>query len=56
MSAMVFQITGVSIVCSTVCSQAQFKENIKAPCHWPFLGRGGGVPSQRAGNAENVSR
>ena len=36
MSAMASQITGVSIVYSTV--QAQIKENIKAPCHWPLRG------------------
>ena len=36
-SAMTSQITGVSIVYSTVCS-AQTKENIKAPRHWPLLG------------------
>ena len=33
MGAMVSQITGVSIVCSTVCS-----ENIKASGHWPLWG------------------
>ena len=30
--------------------QAQIKENIKAPCHWPL-----GIPAQRASNVENVS-
>ena len=38
MSVMASQITGVSIVYSTVCFQAQIKENIKAPRHWPFWG------------------
>ena len=37
MRAMASQITGVSIVCSTVF-QAQIKENIKAPCHCPLWG------------------
>ena len=32
MSAMAFQITGVSIV------QVQIKENVKAACHWPIWG------------------
>ena len=32
MSLMASQITGVSIVCLTIC-QAQIKENIKAPRH-----------------------
>ena len=34
--------------------QAQLKENIKAPRHWPFLGNppaANGFPSQRAGYA-----
>ena len=50
MSTMASQITGVS--------QAQFKENTKAPRHWPFWGElplTGGFPSQRTSNAENVS-
>ena len=36
MSAMASHITGVSNVCSTVFVQAQIKENIKAPRHWPL--------------------
>ena len=53
--AMAPQITGVSIVCSTVF-QAHIIENIKAPRHWPLWGEStGGFPSQRARNAENVS-
>ena len=58
MSAMASQITGVSTVYSTVF-QAQIKENIKAPHHWPMWGEStgdrGGFPSQMASNAENVS-
>ena len=61
MGAMAFQITGVSIVCSTVCSGADQKETrrqdkIKTPRHWPFWGEStGGFPSQRSSNVENVS-
>ena len=50
MSAMASQITGVSVVYSTVCL-----ENIKAPRHWPFLGHSpvtGEFPIQRANNSE----
>ena len=46
------QITGVSIVCSAVCSGAD-QRHIKAPRHWPLVS--GGFPSQRASNAEDVS-
>ena len=36
--------------------QAQMKENIKAPRHWPLCGEfTGELPAQRASNAENVS-
>ena len=56
MSPMASQIIDVSIVYSTVCFQAQIKENIKAPRHrslWrEFTGE---FPTQRASNAENVS-
>ena len=38
MGAMVSQITGVSIVCSTFV-QAQTNENTKAPRHLPFWGK-----------------
>ena len=38
MGAMAFQITGVSIVYSTVFFQAQIQENIKAPRHWLLWG------------------
>ena len=55
-SAVASQITGVSMVCSTIIL-AQIKENIKAPGHfvggihrWPV-----NCPHKRASNAENVS-
>ena len=52
-SALASQITGVSMVCSTVCSDAdQRKHRTSEPCHWPLWGE---FPSQRASNAENVS-
>ena len=35
--------------------QAQIKENIKAPRHWPLWAVTGGFPSQRASNAKDVS-
>ena len=38
--------------------QAQMKENIKAPCHWPFMGSSpvtDEFPAQMASNAEDVS-
>ena len=56
MRAMASQITGVSIVYSTVCSGAS-KKITKAPRHWLCEGCSpvtGGFPSQRASNAENV--
>ena len=55
MGASASQITSL-IVYSTVFCQAQIKENIKAPIHWPLCGPGPGeFPEQRASNAENVS-
>ena len=57
MSVMAFQITSLTIVYLTVC-QAQIKENIRAPRHWPLWGEfigTGDFPTQRASNAENVS-
>ena len=58
MSPMASQITGVSIVCPTVCSGAD-QRNIKAPRHWPLCKRNptvsGRFPSQMASNAEYVS-
>ena len=38
MSAMTSQITGVSIVYSTVCSGACHEKNIQDPRHWPLWG------------------
>ena len=56
-SAMVSQITGVSIVCSTVCSGAEERKIMLRVTG--FCGRNppviDGFPSQRASNAENVS-
>ena len=54
---MASQITGVLIVYSTFV-QAQIKENIKAPRHWPLWGEfmvTSEFPAQRTSNAENVS-
>ena len=45
MSAIASNITGVSLVCSTV-SQVQVKENNKAPRHWPLLGEFTGESSE----------
>ena len=57
MGAMTIQITSLTIVYSTVI-QAQIKENIKAPRHWPlcgeFTGDRGEFPAQMANNVENV--
>ena len=50
MSAMAPQITGVSIVCSIVCS----KIPVTGLCEGNPLVIGG-FPSQRSSNAENVS-
>ena len=57
MSATVSQITHVSMFVQPFV-QAQIKENIKAPRHWPLWGNPpvtGGFPSERASDAENVS-
>ena len=59
LSAMVSQITGVSSVCSTVCSGADQRKH-QSSTSLAFLGestgdRTGGFPKQRASNAENVS-
>ena len=53
MSLMASQITSL-----TPFIQAQIKENIKAPRHWPLCGEftdDGEFPAQKASNAENVS-
>ena len=57
MSAGASQITGTSIVCSTVCWGADKKKNIKAPrhCSFCFFGESTGDPSLRVSNPENVS-
>ena len=57
MSAIASKITSLTIVYST-SSQAQGKENIKAPRHWPLWGNSpdtGEFPAEMASNAENVS-
>ena len=51
MSSLPSQITGISIVYSTICSGA-VKENIKALRHWPL---GGEFLAQKVSNAEKVS-
>ena len=53
MSAMASQI---SWLFTQLFIQAQIKENIKAPRHWPLCGEfTGEFPAQRASNAENIS-
>ena len=52
MSAMVSEITGVSIVCSTVCADADQRKHPSSV--WGNPPVPGGFPSQRASNAENV--
>ena len=57
MSALAFQITSVSIVCSTVCSctdQRKHQSSASLAFEWnsPVTG---GFPSQRSSNAENNS-
>ena len=57
MGTMASQITSLTIVYPTVI-QAQIKENIKAPRHWPLCGEVTGTgefPAQRVSNTENVS-
>ena len=56
MSAMASQITGVSIIYLTVSFvQAQIKENIKTPRHWPFIGDRWIPHTKGPSNAKNVS-
>ena len=38
LNTMASQITSVPIVCSTVCWEAQIKEDIGALRHWPLRG------------------
>ena len=57
MRAMASQITGVSIVCSTVCSATDQRKH-HAPRRWPLWGNPPVIcefPTQRASNAENIS-
>ena len=55
MGTMASQIPSLTIVYSTVI-QAQIKENIKAPRHWPLCREfTGEFPAQMASNVENVS-
>ena len=54
-SAMASQITGVSIVCSPVCSGADQRKHQSYASLAFVRGTTGGFPSQRASNAENVS-
>ena len=52
------QITGVSVVCSTVCSGADQRKKSKLRVTGLCEGNSlvtGGLPSQKASNAENVS-
>ena len=54
MKAMASQITGISTVCSTVCSGVH-QRNIKPSRHWPLWGEftvTGGFPSQMASKEE----
>ena len=57
MSAMASHITSLTIVYSTVI-QAQIKENIKAPRHWPLWGEFTGDNSPVTGEfpAQRVTR
>ena len=59
MNAMASRITSLTIGGVTQpFIQAQMKENIKAPRHWPLWGESpvaGEFSAQRASNAENVS-
>ena len=57
MGAMASQITSLTIVYSPFI-QAQIKENIKAPRHWPLCRKFTGdrwIPRTNDSNAENVS-
>ena len=57
MGTIASQITSLTIINSTVCSDAD-KENIKAPRHWLCAGNSlvtGEFPTQMASNEENVA-
>ena len=48
----------MSAMASEITTQAQIKENIKAPRHCPLCGNSpvtGEFPAQKASNAENAS-
>ena len=50
------QITGASVVCSTICSVAD-QRKIKAPCQWPLWGESSSdqwFSSQMASYVENA--
>ena len=55
MSAMASQITGISIVCLTICSGAYQRKHQSSTSMAFVRGIRRGLPSQRASNAENVS-
>ena len=58
MDAIASLITSLTIVYSTVYSDADQKKNIKAPRHWPLCGNSPGsgeFPPQMACNVENIS-
>ena len=54
-SAMAYQITDVSIVCSNVCSGADQRKHQSSVSLFLWGGTTGGFPSQRASNTEKVS-
>ena len=54
MSTMASQITSPRLFAQQLI-QAQIKENIKAPRHWPLWGVTGEFAAQRTSNAENAS-
>ena len=54
MSAMASQITGVSIVCSTVCSGADQRKHQSSASLALVSESTGGIPSQRASNKKNA--
>ena len=56
MGMMASQITSLTIVYTQPIIQAQIKENIKAPRHWPLYGEfTSELPAQMASKVENVS-
>ena len=53
MNAMMSPITGVSVVCRTVCSGADHQSSASLTFVWEYTGDRW-IPAQRASNAENV--